>query len=267
MKMEENEIRGKIENPKLKRAMDGLRASEQNGVASKKAQDYFTQELLRAKLLCPVELQDMTPPPAEGVPVKIEGRIKMFVLNSSDKRSFLMAFTDAEELKKWRDKEEEQIMVWSIARYANIIMKPGCPHDGIVINPYGENIIVKKEYIPKLMHRLQMIQRPFIVGDEQEAVLDDYSAYPDGLMVALCDYLEESGDVRRAYITEMTKDGETEYLLIVDTTENPRYLFPCINNVAEQYLGDKKMSIIPYGTELANAVIGESKLLFVRQKR
>ncbi len=263
MRMEENELRGKIENPALKLAMDGLRASEQDGRPSKIANDYFLQELLKARLLCPVELE--TPPPVEDAPVKIEGKIKIFGLNAQDGRSFLMAFTDAEELKKWRDKEEEQIMVWSIARYANILLKQGCPHEGVVINPFGENIIVKREYLPKLLQRIRAAQKPLVVGEEE--VITDYSGYPEGLIPALCAYLSQSGDVERAYMTEMTKEDEQDYLLIVDTKENPRYLFPCINNATEPYLKDKKMKIILYGTELADAVVAESTLIFAKKKK
>lgn len=261
--MEENELRGKIENPALKLAMDGLRASEQDGRPSKIANDYFLQELLKARLLCPVELE--TPLPVEDAPVKIEGKIKIFGLNDQDGRSFLMAFTDAEELKKWRDKEEEQIMVWSIARYANILLKQGCPHEGVVINPFGENIIVKREYLPKLLQRIRAAQKPLVVGEEE--VITDYSGYPEGLIPALCAYLSQSGDVERAYMTEMTKEDEQDYLLIVDTKENPRYLFPCINNATEPYLKDKKMKIILYGTELADAVVAESTLIFAKKKK
>jgi len=244
----------KLENPSLKEAMKNLR----NG-----NEDEFIKELLKARFLCPAKI-DGKPEITKGEgPVTIQGKLTMYVLNAQGGASYLMAFTDEEELYKWRREKDEKALVWALPQYAGILEKPECPHAGFVINPFGENVIIKKEYLNKIKQRLRIVRKPIVLGGEEE-LMTDYSAFPEGLAEALCAYMKESGDISRAYLINMVKEDETDYLLVVKTQENPRYLFPCIANAAEPYLKDKKMNILPIESELAAAAIQGINPIFIR---
>ena len=229
----------------------------------------FIQELLKARLLCPAMIEGMNTPPvpdADGK-VKLEGKLKLFVLNAKDGKSYLMAFTDMEELKKWRVQEKEQVVIWGLPQYTGVLTKEDCPHEGFVINPFGENVIVHREYLKKMKNNIMQLSKPFVFGaPKEEELMEDDGTFPAGMIQALRDYMEQSGDVIKAYLLDMVKEDEQDYLMVVQTTENPKYLFPCINNAAEPYLGDKKLNIVPYGTELANAVIQGKKPIFIKKR-
>lgn len=252
-----------ITNPKLREAMKNLR----NG-----GEKEFVKELLQARLLCPAKIEGMMPAPGQikpGEKMNFQGRLQLFVLNTKDGKSFLMAFTDTEELQKWRKEDKEQVVIWGLPQYAGILGKEDCPHEGFVINPFSENIIVHKEFLKKIQENVRPIQKPFVFGGPapEPELMEDDGTFPEGLIPAMREYMEQSGDVLKAYLLEMTKEEEQDYLLVVETTENPRYLFPCITNACEPFLGEKKMNIVPAGTELAKAVTEGRKPVFVMKKK
>lgn len=246
-----------ITNPKLREAMKELK----NG-----SEEAFVRELLHAKLLCPALVEGMPNVKPGSGPVKVEGKMKMYILNASNNKSYLMAYTDIEEMHKWRKQEGEQVMIWGLPQYAGVLLKDECPHAGFVINPFSENVIIKKEFIEKIGRNLRPVNKPIVLGDDEEELLTDTSAFPEGLVQALCDYMNQSGDVLRAYLTDMVKEDEQDFLLVVETTENPKYLFPCITNAAEPFLGEKKMNVVPFGTELAKAVTKDMKPIFIKDR-
>ena len=249
--MSENRI--KIENPSLKEAMRGLKENKE---------DDFIRELLKARLLCPAKIEGAPEVKTGEGPMQIGGKLTMFALKAQDGASYLMAFTDGEELYKWRQNNNEKALVWALPQYAGILEKPDCPHAGFVINPFGENVIIKKEYLNKIRQKLRIVRKPIVLGGEEELVTD-YSTFPEGLVEALCAYMKESGDISRAYLINMVKENEQDYLLVVKTSENPRYLFPCIANAASPYLQGKKMNILPIESELAAAAIRGIKPIFI----
>ncbi|MCR5755859.1 MAG: SseB family protein, partial [Acetatifactor sp.] len=71
-------------------------------------------------------------------------------------KQFFMAFTDAMELKKWKNHEDQQTAVASFEDYAGLLFKKDGngqlpPAIGFVINPFGDNIIVPREMIAQYM--------------------------------------------------------------------------------------------------------------------
>lgn len=258
----------RIENPKLREAMRKLReADTENRMVT---EEEFVRELLSAQFLMPAEFETPMPLPKPGEgPIQVQGKLKMFVLNAQNQESYLMAFTDAEEMRKWQKEGKQHVLLWRFPQYANILLKPDCPHIGFVINPYGENVIVKKDFIERIMKRLKLVtptQKPFVLGGEPEraAVKTDYSDYPDGLAEAVIEYVKNSGDVELAYLMNVTKGEEKELLMVVKTTENPRYLFPCIQNAAEPKLAGYTLNILSLDTDVAKAAVQGQQPIFAR---
>ena len=72
---------------------------------------------------------------------------------------FFMAFTDMAEYEKWQEKNPEQRLPYfalKIEDYAGIVLRKDakgniCPALGIVVNPFGANIVVPREMLAGMM--------------------------------------------------------------------------------------------------------------------
>ena len=268
-----NQTMPPISNPGLKNAMAKMRQEN-----NKENKDDFIKELLTARFLMPAEFDVPTPMPGVSGPVKITGQLKMYVLNTPEKQGYLMAFTDGDELAKWKKENGQKVLIWQFLQYAEVLLKEGCPHSGFVINPYGENIIIKNEFIREVMKKVRFVKQPTAPKPVQPAmVLDgtdgeeflnlqtDFSMFPLGLAETLCEYMAGSGDVTKAYLIRDTKEDKKELLMVVETTENPKYLFPCIRNAAEPKLDGYTLNLISLDTELGKAAVEGCKPIFMKK--
>lgn len=244
-----------VENPKLMETIKILRAGDEKP---------FNIALMTAKFLCPAVL-DVVETKQNG---EVHQGVKMnlFNLNANNGCKYLMAFTDYNEMLKWKDEETDQAVVMAIPQYTSIMEAPNNHFDGFVINPFSDNIVIRREYLIKLKENLRLVRKPIIL-DAEETIMEDSDAFPKGLIPAVIDYFNQSKDVQKAYLIAMTKEEEQDYLMVVETTENPKYLFPCINNVCEQYLNDKKLNIVPAGTPLAKAAILGMDPFYINKKK
>lgn len=134
-----------VSNPLLIGAIELMKA--ENTPEHKKM---VSDEILKAIYLTPATV---TPIPPEGETKLPPGsNVQLPVLAASNGKQFFMAFTDTKELKKWKDEEGQQTLAMSFDDYAMMMFrrdKEGNPSQvaGLVINPFGANIIVPKEMV------------------------------------------------------------------------------------------------------------------------
>ena len=88
------------------------------------------------------------------------------MINSPDGAKFFMAFTDAAEYGKWKEKNKElPTFAMKIEEFAAMILRRDpkgglCPALGMVINPMGANILVPREMLAGMMSaRAAQMQR------------------------------------------------------------------------------------------------------------
>lgn len=141
-----------ISNPMLVGAIELLKAEN-----TPEHQKLFTEEMLKAKYLAPVIIDPVPVPDEKGL-VKIprDARIQFPMLTTKDGKHFMMAFTDWEELHKWKDEPNQQTFALSFDDYARMLLKKGPEGQtssalGFVINPFGGNIVVTNQMVAGLI--------------------------------------------------------------------------------------------------------------------
>ena len=142
-----------VSNPMLVGAIELLKAED-----SPEHRNLFVEELQKASLLAPAVVE---PAPVENAEGKLtlapESKIQFPMLAAPDKKRFSMGFTDMTEYRKWQEKNKElPFFALRFEDYARMLFSKDAqgnvnPASGIVINPFGSNIIVPKEMVAGIM--------------------------------------------------------------------------------------------------------------------
>ncbi len=148
--MELNKI---VSNPMLAGAIELMQAED-----TPEHRSMFMEELTKADFMSPVILD---PPPTEDAEGRLvpapECKVQLPMLSTADGMKFFMAFTDKGEYDKWAEKNQKMPPIaLKIEEYAAMILRrePNggiCPALGMVVNPYGANIILPREMLAGIL--------------------------------------------------------------------------------------------------------------------
>lgn len=145
------EFNKSVSNPMLIGAIELMREED-----TPEHRNMFIGELSKASFLSPAIVE---PAPAEGpdgeLAIAPGSKVQFPMLTGADGMRFFMAFTDMAEYNKWQEKNPEQKLPYfslKIEDYAGIVLRRDpkggiCPALGIVVNPFGANIIIPREML------------------------------------------------------------------------------------------------------------------------
>lgn len=148
------EFNQSVSNPMLVGCIELMKAED-----SPEHRGMFIEELTRASFMAPALIE---PEPAEDAEGKLSiapgSRVQFPRLSTGDGRHFLMAFTDEGEYARWVEKAPKRLPVFALRLEDYAGMLPGqdsrgnvSPALGVVINPYGANIILPGEMVAGIM--------------------------------------------------------------------------------------------------------------------
>lgn len=201
------------------------------------------ERIMQAHFLTPVKIEGEI----ENGVIKAGSTISFKMLTNNSGESFLMAFTDWEELGKWsRAKEEALISTYEDLK--SIVENDAQRVKGFVINPYGQNIIIT----PELMEYFSQRKSEIVIKKDTNVMLGQPANYPHELVKALSKFFKENKEVESAYLFLAHMEGEAKpnLLLIIGFTGEKAALFPRIAAITQNYLGkDEYIDLIPLNTE------------------
>lgn len=136
-----------VSNPMLIGAIELMKAE-----ATPAHRKMVSDEIVKATFLSPAKVEPI-PEPGE-TKLGPGSHVQLPVLAAPNGKQYFMAFTDMTELKKWRDEEGQQTLAMTFDDYAAMMFKKDqqgniSPVAGLVINPFGVNIVVPKEMVAK----------------------------------------------------------------------------------------------------------------------
>ena len=118
----------------------------------------FVGELAKASFLSPAIIEPAPVEDPEGkLTVAPNSKVQFPMLNTPDGAKFFMAFTDEAEYQKWQEKNQKfPFFSLTLDDYAAMILRRDpkgniCPALGMVVNPFGANIIVPREMLAGMM--------------------------------------------------------------------------------------------------------------------
>lgn len=140
-----------ITNPMLVGAMELLKA--ENTPDHRKL---VMEEIMHAKFLSPVVVDPAPVPDEKGVStITKDHKINLPMLSTADGKHFFMAFTDVQELQKWKKEDNQQIFGFDFKDYVRMIIAEGSVSCGVIINPFGHNLMIPREMIENMVGNTQ----------------------------------------------------------------------------------------------------------------
>lgn len=244
-----------ITNPELLAAIESMR---QDG--SQENMNKMITIMMESKFLSPVIID---PPPAvsEGdQPINLgEGsKISFNLITNADNKKFFMAFSDHEELRKWKNEPNQQTAILTFDDYAGFILKEDSNADGYVINPFGANIIFTKEQVKSLKEQKDIIEKGAVkhkINKDEPVKIGQPRVMPKELIDALAERMRKMKNISSAYFTMMQQGDIQSFLVVVDFEGDREEVFNSLAEVARPYLEGMFISFVEMNSELgANAV-------------
>ncbi|MEM5817639.1 MAG: enhanced serine sensitivity protein SseB [Desulfitobacterium hafniense] len=231
-----------ISNPNLLSAIRLMRAN-----SSKEPQ--FFEALHQAKFLCPVRVDTRSLPknPDGNAVLNSDSLISLVSISDSSGAHYLMAFTDRNELAKWNHGSYQQTIVYKFEDYQAVLTYGDTPYQGVVLNPFSDNIVLGKEIFAGGDTPFQTVK-----GNES-IMIGQPKDYPTRMVEKLKQYFRSNRLVDTAYLLWMVRDQEAGYLLVLGTTASPQKLFPLIGELCKPYLNEKPLDMV-----LLNSTFGQS---------
>jgi len=233
-----------ISNPNLLSAIRLMRTDRSK-------EPLFFEELHQAKFLCPVWVDTCNLPknPDGSVVLSSDSPISLVGISDSSGAHFLMAFTDRDEFSKWNKGSYQQTIVYSFDDYKAALTSDDTPYQGVVLNPFGDNIVLRKEIFTGG-------NAPFQTAKRNESIMiGQPKDYPSHMVEKLKQYLRSMRLVDTAYLLWMVRGEEAGYLLVLGTKASPQKLFPSIGELCKPYLNEKPLDMV-----LLNSTFGQSAI-------
>lgn len=178
---------------------------------------------------------------------------------------FLLAFTDWQELFKWREEEDERVVAMSHEEMKSQVMEAKNNYDGFVIDPFGVNLICHKQ---EIISSLPLVAPQTRRSAGREAVISIPRIYSQRLLSAIREELKGFYVVETAHFLLMaTEDGEKNYLLVLDFVGDNRRLFYRISHAAQPYIKkNERLTIVSADSNLGRMAIRGQRPFYTRSR-
>lgn len=216
-------------------------------------------EIFSAKYIVPSETEKLrTGKVKRGmIKPKKNSEVSFPLLTNSEGKSFYPFFTDWNEYRKFDPQGHFTLLAAGFEDF----QKFSGTADGIVINPFGLNLILNDDMlkdIKKVSADAEKEKYGITVGEPKE--------YPVGMIRAMTDYFDEHEEINAAYFKLMYKDEEKSYLVALDfTTERePADIYNEIATDALPFAEGVPIDFIDMNSDFARKVFGSSEPFYIR---
>lgn len=202
----------KIENPTLVQAMNELKENR-----TRELHEKFVSELQKSKLYSPVLIEGETEVKVgfsdiDDIVKKQKKRVQFLAIESAEKESYIPAFTSREEVEKGISDSNHFVAV-PFDAYVEVVKNSSEELKGIVIDPYGANVILPRQFFVTFKKVADnKADGPIMMAELKER--------PAELEQALKEILDAEGTIEKAYL-QLMKRGETVNLVLVVDNKFP----------------------------------------------
>jgi hypothetical protein len=250
-----------ITNPALVKAMDTMKQER-----TPKNEVLFINALKSARFLVPAVINKVQQAQANDdgtVQLKEQPQIRFLLFNNQEGKKFFPIFTDGAEYRKWGDSANHQVAAISYRDMCQFLSKNEQKElNGVVINPYGQNIMVPVETLLRVMNTEALAPGTKIqIGTLKEP--------PTELLNVLKAHLEGQDDITKAYLRVMKREDKehANLLLVVDVDTSIgeaalKNLFDGVAQAAKPQLHGVELAIVPASNRLGEAALKDTEPFF-----
>ncbi len=243
-----------ILNPELMRLANWIfQENERDKIDPNSWQMLFT-EIFRGEYIIPTDAKGLRVQKGLGKAFNIsdDSRIAFPVLENSDGKNYYPFFTDWNEYRKFDRNTQYTIMAAGFNDIEKFVNKS----DGIVINPFGVNIIIDYDMLTTIREASKEMSKSLT-----KVSVGDPNVYPLEMVRKISEKLWDKDYIDAAYLKIMLRNRDTSYLVALEGNlpEKTENLY---NEIAENALPSANnipIDFIDYSSDFAKKVFGNSE--------
>lgn len=247
-----------VTNPRIQGLM-----RQAAGNPTKEMMNLVYEELaMNARLLSAMMLTHEPVRKEDGTQVLEEDtKMQLPLLTAPDGSKYYPAFTDWQELNKWHEILEPKTLLLTLEDYLALVLRNE-DTKGIVINPFGENMMVDRPLLEHLKQKKEMLMqgKTILPIDKNEKIsLAEAAEFPAEMVKKITAELKEEACVEKAWLRLMKRKEEVSYLFVADIAlpGNREAVFDRVANAARPFLKGMHINMITCQEEFGkNAVKG-----------
>lgn len=250
---EKKEVRN-IVNPDLIRAANFIFQENSRESIDGKLWQILFSEIFKGEYIIPVDGSKIIIDKNAGNELNIshDSKFSFPVLENKDGKKYYPFFTDWNEYRKFDVKTEYTIMAAGFRDMEKFIDKA----DGIVINPFGTNIILNYEMLSTIAQASKELKK-----ESSKISVGDPKNYPLQMVRKISEVLWDKEYVSAAYLKLMLKNREESYLVALEG-KLPEKTESLYNEIAENALPESEnipIDFIDYSSDFAKKVFKDAE--------
>lgn len=252
-----------ITNPQLVQAMDAMKQDR-----NQKTEALFVNTLKISRFLVPANVdtvQQAQANPDGTVELKDQPQIKFVLFSNQNDEKFFPLFTDAAEVQKWEEHSKHQLAAITYSDLCQFFRREqenatASNLIGIVINPYGQNIMIPTDSMLRIMSTEAL-------APGTKIQIGDFKEQPQELLDVIKEHLKGQDSVAKAYLRVMKREDKPNpnFLLVLDIdvealgNDGVKQLFDGIADAAKPHLRGVELAIVPASANFGAAALRDAK--------
>lgn len=243
-------VNQRLENEGIRSLLEKRRDADANDQEETRnvMNELINEIVFNSRFLSPVNLSKPPVYDAAGALMLAPDTEFTFVLLDNGKgERFFPIFTESAEFEKWENPGASATIQMEFDRYA-VMLERNSNCEGIVINPFSDNLLVNKQIVEKWYEKKQIMQN----GHAQHVITPDSkyefftpNPYPMQLSNKLCETAKSISAINRMWLRGVKLNGSDGLLLVVDFTGDRLSIFSELGNAAKPYLEERSIHIVP----------------------
>ncbi len=177
-------------------------------------------------------------------------QLEFMLLTNGKGNLCFQAYTDQEEYDKFPENGKSQSFVLTFEEFANIVLTSNEGFYGLVINPFGESILLDKESLAQIF-----LQDKVIVSKSQYIPIE--------ILDLVSDVLSTYHEIKKAYLVNIEKGNQAGYLLVIDSyLEDETTLFQNIGKEITTNLKDIALDINSFKDENMQRIVNDKRAVY-----
>ncbi|MFV0394645.1 MAG: enhanced serine sensitivity protein SseB [Coprobacillaceae bacterium] len=251
-----------LTNPKLKKLM-GFMQKEQTS----ESKDAMLHEvIMHAYFLMVILLEGEQDTQSSILPKGTKMQISL--ITNTENQQYYPIFTDWDEIRKWKAEDNLQTWIVDFDDFVSLVLNND-DVEGIVINPYTENIVLNTEMLFYLKQQKELQIRGVskqVINKEEKVLLGEPKLYPKEMVEAVKKHMKTNKNIKEAWLRLMVRNNEQSYLMIVDFDGDKQGVFPGIGASAKPYLGGMYLELIPRNSDFGKQASNKCSSFYKKKK-
>ncbi len=245
----ENKDTRLIANPSLMRTACWFLQEDAKNPANPDMWKLFFTEIFKGEYIVPADTSKLQIAGVKSGEIKLgqDSEVSFPILENGEGKKFYPFFTDWNELRKYDMSSQFSAMAATFKDFERFADKA----DGIVINPFGANIVLTSEMLESIRSTAKDVK-----SNQSEIMVGEPKEYPMSMTKAMTEYFDSTNEVKSAYLKLMYKDSKKSYLVALDlnTQENPTSVFDRIAEKSLPHAEGIPIDFIEIGSDFAKKV-------------